>query len=91
MLRPAIPVWDLWEDEGRKNMRRRARAFVRKTLQTMSHHFVLLEEDKERHVWRLQVRDEEAVYTIRRKLLKASSRRLGVRSNEFHGLPLLDE
>ncbi len=73
LLRRAILVWDVWEDESRKTVRRRARAFVRRLLQPVRKYFQHLEERSAG--WTFQVPDVTTVDTILRLLLGAESRR----------------
>ncbi len=74
LLKRAILVWEVWEDEGRKIVRRRARAFVRRLLQPVHKHFHHFQEHPAG--WTFQVPDIATVDKILKHLLGAGSRRL---------------
>jgi len=78
LLRRVILVWEVWEDAGRKAVRRRARAFVRTLLKPLRKHFTLYEEAPSGQVWHFQVADQAAAEAITKGLIAAAARRRGL-------------
>lgn len=91
LLKRAIPVWDVWEDGGRKTVRRQARAFIRGLLQPVRKLFCSLEEHPTG--WAFQVLDLATVDTILKRLLGAESRRheMPTQLSLFDALPGQEE